>query len=73
MSQAAEGAKIVCADLTPEARTDVVIDQEQGKPTHAEIGKNGGEAIFVEADVTSAKSVEKLVEDAVQKFGRLDM
>jgi len=73
LAYAAEGAHVVCADLVPEARTDVVIEQEQGKPTHEEIQKTGGKSIFVKTDVGSADSVENVVQEAVREFGRLDM
>lgn len=45
----------------------------QQRPTHELITSQGGEAIFVEVNVLKAASVETLVEEAVAKFGRLDM
>ncbi|KAJ9668291.1 hypothetical protein H2201_001721 [Coniosporium apollinis] len=73
LAYSAEGAHVVCADLVPTARTDVVIDQEQGNPTHEEISKGGGKSIFVKTDVGDAESVENLVQAAVKEYGRLDM
>lgn len=57
---AAEGARVVVADIDPEA----------GEGTVAMIAEAGGEARFVRADVTS--DVEALVGEAVETYGRLD-
>lgn len=68
---AKEGAHLVCADLRPTARqgsatTDAVNTDEQ-------IRRDGGRAIFVQADVSKAEDMEQLVAKAVQEYGRLDM
>ena len=68
MRYASEGAKVVCSDLRPDAPKD-----SDGVPTHETIVKDGGEAIFVKADVGESSEVEALVAAAVEKFGRLDM
>ena len=60
---AREGAKIVVADLV--AAT--------GEETVAEIKANGGEAILVQVDVSKAEQVERMVQKAVEIFGRLDI
>lgn len=60
---AREGAKVVVDD----------IDEENGCQTVEMIKKAGGEAIFVNADVTKATEVEMLVSKAVQTYGQLDM
>lgn len=57
---AEEGAKVVVAD----------IDVESGKAIVSEIGEN---AIFVELDVTSAKSWEKAVQQTIDAFGTVDI
>ncbi len=59
---AAEGAKVVVADVAV----------ERGRETARTIGEVGGEAMFVEADVTESAAVESMVEEAVRKWGRLD-
>jgi len=59
---AREGAKVVIA-----ARR-----VEQGGNVVRRIAESGGEAHFVQADVSRAADVERLVNDTVQKFGRLD-
>jgi len=60
---AAEGAAVVIGDL----------DSERGAETVAEIDEAGGEAQFVETDVTSESDVEAMVETAVDEYGRLDV
>lgn len=60
---AVEGAKVVVADLVAAA----------GEETVAEIKKDGGEAIFVQVDVAQAAQVEKMVQVAVETYGRLDV
>ncbi|KAJ5980883.1 Short-chain dehydrogenase [Penicillium waksmanii] len=68
---AREGAKVVCSDLKPTARLD--LGNEQEIETHALIKKEGGEAIFVKADVGIAGEMEALVKAAVNEYGRLDI
>ena len=57
---AREGASVVVADL----------DQEKGLAVAAEIGEA---AIFVHTDVTEEKSVENLMNVAVERFGSLNI
>ncbi len=59
---AREGARVVVAD--------VVVDG--GEETIGMIKQAGGEAIFVQADVSKAAEVEALVQKAVDAYGRLD-
>lgn len=68
-----EGAKVVCADITPDARRE--IHSETTATTLELLQKAGGldRAIFVKTDVSSGKDMEKSVEEAVKSFGRLDM
>lgn len=46
---------------------------EEGKAVVDEIKSSGGEAIFVQADVTKEDQVKHLVEQTVKQFGRLDI
>jgi NAD(P)-dependent dehydrogenase (short-subunit alcohol dehydrogenase family) len=55
------GGKVVLGDLTP-----------RGEEVAAEISKKGGQAVFVKMDVTKKTDVQRLVDTAVSKFGRLD-
>lgn len=57
-----DGAKVVVAD----------INVKGGKNTVSEIQKNGGEAIFVETDVTDESAVKDMVKTTVEHFGSLD-
>jgi len=68
---AREGAKVVCADLSATARSQVA--EELDIATHDLITRNGGHAIFFQADVGDAGQMEHLVQAAVDRFGRLDM
>src|SRR4249920_893812 len=59
---AREGAKLVVADM----------NEEGGQQTVHMITENGGEAIFVQVDVTSASAVEAMISKTVETYGRLD-
>src|SRR5499425_2913698 len=59
---AREGAKLVIADM----------NEEGGPQTVHMITENGGEATFVQVDVTSASAVEALISKTVETYGRLD-
>jgi NAD(P)-dependent dehydrogenase (short-subunit alcohol dehydrogenase family) len=59
---AGDGARVVVAD---------VLD-EQGRETVDLIEAAGGEAIYVPADVSLRSDVERLVNMAIETFGRLD-
>lgn len=58
---ALEGAKVVVSD----------IDEKGGNDTLALIKNNGGDAIFIKADTSSAAENKTLVEQTVQHFGGL--
>ncbi|MBB6733641.1 SDR family NAD(P)-dependent oxidoreductase [Cohnella zeiphila] len=60
---AKEGAQVVVNDLASEA----------GEETAAIIRSDGGEAVFIQADVTDPDSVQKMVERAIGAFGRIDV
>src|SRR5580658_6774333 len=55
---AAEGAKVVCADIDPDAGTKAA----------AEVG-----GLFVEVDVSSESHVEALYQTTVDEYGGLDI
>jgi len=63
---AEHGADVVVGDVRRDPR-------EGGAPTDAEITARGGSAVFVEADVSRTEDVDRLVEAAVQRGGRLDV
>lgn len=58
-----EGAKVVVVDL----------DAKFGEETAELIRKNGGEALFVQADVSKIEDAKKMVDVCVQKYGRIDV
>jgi NAD(P)-dependent dehydrogenase (short-subunit alcohol dehydrogenase family) len=44
----------------------------EGEATVRQIVEAGGEAIFVQTDVTQAKEVQALVDRTLEQYGRLD-
>ncbi len=60
---AAEGAKVVVADCRGEAAEDAV----------QEINKRGGEALAIKVDVSNSEEVDRLITEAVDRLGRLDI
>jgi NAD(P)-dependent dehydrogenase (short-subunit alcohol dehydrogenase family) len=60
---AQEGAKIVIADL----------DRDGGERTAAEIKKEGGAAIFIRTDTSSAADNDAMAQCAIDEYGRLDI
>jgi NAD(P)-dependent dehydrogenase (short-subunit alcohol dehydrogenase family) len=59
---AREGAKLVVADM----------NEDGGHQTVHMITEKGGEAIFVQVDVTSASAVEAMISKTVETYGRID-
>lgn len=59
---AREGAKVVITD----------VNAGQGEETVQFIRRAEGEAIFIRCDVTQSKEVERMVNNAVTAFGRID-
>jgi len=62
MRFAAEGASVVAAD----------VDTAGGEDTVDTINEDGGEATFVETDVSDRDDVEAMVATAVERYGGLD-
>jgi NAD(P)-dependent dehydrogenase (short-subunit alcohol dehydrogenase family) len=60
---ARDGAKVVVVDL----------NSELGKKTVAAVKNAGGDAIFLQVDVSDPKAVEQMVADTVKVFGSLDI
>lgn len=58
-----EGAKVVVC-----SRRDT-----NGRPVAEYISADGGEAIFVKCDVSSEQDVKKLIDAAIEKYGRIDI
>jgi NAD(P)-dependent dehydrogenase (short-subunit alcohol dehydrogenase family) len=60
---AKEGSKIAIAD----------IRDPEGKKVVQEIKEEGGEAIYIHADISQIPNVEMMVSEAAEHFGRLDI
>jgi len=60
---AQEGAKVVLADI---------LEKEVAEVAN-QINKNGGEAIAFKLDVSKAKDWEKVVDEVVKKWGKVDV
>ena len=46
--------------------------KERGKETEALVQQTGAEGLFIETNVTSERSVRALIDQTVEKFGRID-
>ena len=66
MTFAAEGAKVVVADI-------IDSPKEGGLPTEQEIKNAGGDAIKARCDISSWEDVDAMVTQAVEKWGALDI
>ncbi|MFN8202873.1 MAG: SDR family NAD(P)-dependent oxidoreductase [Solirubrobacteraceae bacterium] len=69
---AREGAAVACLDVRKSPlpggfESDIEVD------TDDVIAAHGGQAVFVEADVTSARALSEAADRAVAAFGRLDV
>ncbi len=63
LALAREGARVSVGD----------VNVEEGRKTVEDIKKEGGEAIFVECDVSREEDARRLIEETVRAFGRLDV
>jgi NAD(P)-dependent dehydrogenase (short-subunit alcohol dehydrogenase family) len=64
---AEEGARVIVADI------DILRGEESAKVAKEAAGNGGGDAIFIETDVTCHESVKAVVAEAVDRFGKLDI
>jgi NAD(P)-dependent dehydrogenase (short-subunit alcohol dehydrogenase family) len=63
-----EGVSLAIADIQDRPNTD-----DDPVPTAELIREAGGEAIYVETDVSDEKQVETLVERTIEEYGKLDV
>jgi 3-oxoacyl-[acyl-carrier protein] reductase len=63
LAMADEGARIVAADIL----------EKEAQQTALEIKNKGGSAISLKVDVTSEKETERMAEEAMKAFGRIDI
>lgn len=59
---AKEGTRVVIATL----------DQDEGKAVAKEIRQSGGDALFIQTDVSAEQGIKGMVEQVIDKYGRLD-
>jgi len=60
---AREGARVAIAEINPEA----------GRETERIVCETGGDAVFVETDVTREDSVRAALADTTRRFGKIDV
>ncbi len=70
---AREGAKVVVADMQEAPKIGKFHETEPRLPTAEVIAGEGGEALFVETDVTDEKAVENLIARSAERFGGVDI
>jgi NAD(P)-dependent dehydrogenase (short-subunit alcohol dehydrogenase family) len=58
-----EGAKVVIAELKPEL----------GQASEQEVRESGGDATFIETNVTKEESVKQAIQETVDHYGKLDI
>lgn len=64
-----------CISFAEEGAQGVIasVDQERGLAAQESINSNGGQAIFVQTDVTQLDQVEQLVSVTLETFGEIDI
>jgi len=65
--------RVIALEFAKEKANVVVNDVIDGTPIVEEITKTGGKAIFVKANISQEEETEQLVEETVEKFGRIDI
>lgn len=68
--------KAIALELARKGFNIVINDlelQDEGAEAINEIKKGGREAIFIKADISKYEEVEKMVKEAVEKLGRMDV
>jgi NAD(P)-dependent dehydrogenase (short-subunit alcohol dehydrogenase family) len=59
---ACEGARVIVATLS----------RESGEEVTKEIHEQGGEAVFIQTDIASERSIRSMVDETVKNFGKID-
>ena len=76
VSGGASGIGKACAELLSTAEAKVAIfdiDVERGQVTAKDINERGGQALFLNCDVSNGESCRKVIEQVVDEFGGLDI
>lgn len=71
-SFADEGAAVICADIIEDPREGGYEDHSD-LATHKLIEETGGDAVFIECDVTEREQIRAAIDTAVETFGQLDI
>jgi 2-dehydro-3-deoxy-D-gluconate 5-dehydrogenase len=58
------GAKIMIVDI---------VERKEAETTISEIKSNGGEALYIQADLTEIKNLENIINQTVKEFGDLNI
>lgn len=70
---AGEGAKVVVADVREEPLRGRYHETDVHTPTVAEIERQGGQGLFVQADVSDEAAIAEVLRRTVERFGGLDI
>ena len=70
---AREGAKVIIADVQQAPKSGKYYDTDVVTPTATEIEKLGGEATFIQTDVSDDSQVQHMIRQTVERFGGLDI
>ncbi|MBT4386004.1 MAG: SDR family oxidoreductase [Betaproteobacteria bacterium] len=62
-----EGAKVVIAEIDPK------VGRSAAESARTFAGENGGDACFIYTDVSDEKSVRNVIDQTVQKYGKLNI
>lgn len=68
-----EAVVLELASLGASVVVDYVADPEEEKRLEQQVAALGGQSLGVEADVSSVADLQRLVDRAVERFGRLDV
>jgi NAD(P)-dependent dehydrogenase (short-subunit alcohol dehydrogenase family) len=70
---AREGARVVVADVREEPLRGKYHETDVSTPTVKEVGRLGGEGLFIREDVSDEHAAETVIEQTVARFGGLDI
>ena len=70
---AREVARVCIADIQEEPKRGKYHEQETVTPTVEEVEKLGGEGHFIETDIGQEESVQSMVDESVNLFGKIDI
>jgi len=67
--------KGIASKFVEEGCSPVIADilVQEGKKTAEELSKKGREAVFIQCDVTDSRQVQDMVDQVIEKFGKIDI